>query len=65
MRILKLQKRAARIILGVDKKTPSIKLFNTLNWYKESIIKRNTLVFMRSIVNIMFGVFTLLASKEL
>ena len=51
MRILKLQKRAARIIFGVDKKTPSIyRLFNTLNWlpfYKESTIKRNTLVFIR------------------
>ena len=50
LRILKLQKRATRIILGMDKKTPSINLFNTLNWlpfYKESTIKRNILVFKR------------------
>ena len=48
--ILKLQKRAARIILSVDRKTPSITLFNTLNWlpfYKESLIKRNILVYKR------------------
>ena len=34
----------------MDKKTPSINLFNTLNWlpfYKESTIKRNILVFKR------------------
>ena len=30
-RLLKLQKRAARIILDVDKRTPSIELFNKLN----------------------------------
>jgi hypothetical protein len=50
LRILKLQKRAARFILGVDKKIPSINLFNMLNWlpfYKESIVKCNTLVYKR------------------
>ena len=31
-RILKLQKRAARIILDADRTTPSITIFNTLNW---------------------------------
>lgn len=48
--VLKLQKRAARIILNIDRKTPSVTLFNTLNWlpfYKESLIKRNILVYKR------------------
>ena len=49
-RILKLQKRAARIILDADRTTPSITLFNTLNWLpftRQSQIKRNTLVYKR------------------
>ena len=48
--VLKLQKRAARIILHADRKTPSVTLFNTLNWlpfYKESLIKRNILAYKR------------------
>ncbi len=48
--ILKLQKRAARIILDADRSTPSITLFNTLNWLpftRQSQIKRNTLVYKR------------------
>ena len=49
-RILKLQKRAARIILKADRSTPSISLFNSLNWLpftKQSLIKRCTLAFKR------------------
>ena len=48
--VLKLQKRAARIILHADRKTPSVTLFNTLNWlpfYKESLIKHNNLAYKR------------------
>ena len=48
--ILRLQKRAARIILNVDGEAPSVSLFNRLNWlpfYKESAITRNTLVFKK------------------
>ena len=49
-KILKLQKRAARIILDADRITPSIILFNTLNWLpftRQSHIKRNILVYKR------------------
>jgi hypothetical protein len=49
-RLLKLQKRAARIILDVDKRTPSIELFNKLNWLplsKQSLIKRTSITFKR------------------
>ena len=48
--ILRLQKRAARITLNADRETPSVSLFSRLNWspfYKESAIKRNTLVFKK------------------
>ena len=49
-RLLKLQKRAARIILDADKRTPSIELFNKLNWLplsKQSLIKRTSITFKR------------------
>ena len=51
-RLLKLQKRAARIILDVDKRTPSIELFNKLKpkWLplsKQSLIKRTSITFKR------------------
>ena len=49
-RLLKLQKRAARIILDADKGTLSVNLFNNLNWLplsKQSFIKRNTIFFKR------------------
>ena len=49
-KILKLQKRAARIILDADRTTPSIILFNTLNllpFTRQSQIKRNILVYKR------------------
>ena len=48
--VLKLQKRAARIILNADRNSSSVTLFNTLNWlpfYKESLIKRSVLVYKR------------------
>jgi hypothetical protein len=41
---LKLQKRAARIILDADRFVSSVTLFNNLNWLpftKQSQIKRN------------------------
>ena len=41
--ILKFQKRAARIILDAERLTPSVVLFNNLNWIpftKQSLIKR-------------------------
>ena len=44
-RLLNLQKRAARSILDADKRTPSIELFNNLNWLplsKQSLIKRTS-----------------------
>ena len=46
--ILKLQKRAARIILDAERLTPSVVLFNNLNWLpftKQSLIKRCALVY--------------------
>ena len=48
--LLKLQKRAARIILDADKRTPSIELFNKLNWLplsKQSLIKRTSITIKR------------------
>ena len=54
-RILKLQKRAARIILDADRTTSSITLFNTMNWLpftRQSQIKRNTLVYKRINTNV-------------
>ena len=49
-RVLKLQNRAARIILDVDRMAPSIEMFNKLNWplfAKESLIKRAMLAHKR------------------
>ena len=46
--ILKFQKRAARIILHAERFTPSVVLFNNLNWLpftKQSLIKRCALVY--------------------
>ena len=48
--ILKLQKQAARIILDPERLTPSVVLFNNLNWLpftKQSLIKRCALVYKR------------------
>ena len=48
--ILKLQKRAPRIILDAERLTPSFVLFNNLNWLpftKQSLIKRCALVYKR------------------
>ena len=48
--ILKFQKRAARIILDAERFTPSVVLFNNLNWLpftKQSQIKRCALVYKR------------------
>ena len=45
---LKLQKRAARIIIDAERLTPSVVLFNNLNWLpftKQSLIKRCALVY--------------------
>ena len=49
-KVLRLQKRAARIILDSERTTPSIYLFNTLNWLpftKQSMIKRTIVAFKR------------------
>jgi hypothetical protein len=49
-RILKLQKRAARIILSAEKTTPSKTLFNGLNWITftdELFIRRSSIVYKR------------------
>ena len=46
--ILKLQKRATCIILDPERLTPSVVLFNNLNWLsftKQSLIKRCALVY--------------------
>ena len=48
--ILKLQKRAAHIILDAERLTPSVVLFNNLKWLpftKQSLIKRCALVYKR------------------
>jgi len=45
-----LQKRAARIILDVERLPPSVVLFNNLNWLpitRQSLIKRCALVYKR------------------
>lgn len=49
-RVLKLQNRAARIILDVDIMVPSIQVFNKLNWLsfaKESLIKTAMFTYKR------------------
>ena len=49
-KLLRLQKRAARIILGAEKTTPSIYLFSTLKWLpftKQSMVKRSIVAFKR------------------
>ena len=48
--ILKLQKRAACIILNAERFTPSVVLFNNVNWLpftEQSLIKRCALVYKR------------------
>ena len=48
--ILKLQKRAARIILDAERLTPSVVLFNNLNWppfTEQSLKKRCALLYKR------------------
>ena len=49
-KLLRLQKRAARIILNAEKTATSVHLFNTLNWipfYAESYVTRCTLTYKR------------------
>ena len=49
-KLLRLQKRAARIILNAEKMATSVHLFNTLNWipfYAESFVNRCTLAYKR------------------
>ena len=46
-RILKLQKRAARVILGTDTRSKSVNLFNKLGWlpfYDEAKVNKCSLV---------------------
>ena len=49
-RILKLQKRAARVILGADTRSNSVNLFNKLGWlpfYDEAKVNKCSLVLKR------------------
>ena len=49
-KLLRPQKRAARIILNAEKMATSVHLFNTLNWipfYAESFVNRCTLTYKR------------------
>ena len=48
--LLRLQKRAAKIILDAEKTAPSVGLFNTLKWvpfYAESYVNRCVLIYKR------------------
>ena len=50
LKILRLQKRAARIILDAERTAPSIDLFNTLKWvpfYAESYVNRCAVTYKR------------------
>ena len=50
LKVVRLQKRAARIILDAKRTTPSVGLFNSLNWipfYAESYVNRCTLTYKR------------------
>ena len=49
-RVLKLQKRAARIILNADRMAPSVPLFNCLKWlpfYEDAKVTRCTVAYKR------------------
>ncbi len=49
-RVLKMQKRAVRVICDATKQTPSVKLFNSLQWlpfHEEVKIARCSIVYMR------------------
>ena len=51
LKVLRLQKRAAKIILDAEKTAPSVGLFNTLKWvpafYAESYVNRCVLIYKR------------------
>ena len=50
LKVLRLQKRAARIILDAERTAPSVELFNTLKWvpfYAESYVNRCALTYKR------------------
>ena len=50
--ILRLQKRAARIILDAEPRSRTLPLFNTLNWlpfYQEAYVNRCTLILKRTL----------------
>ena len=50
LKVLRLQKRAARIILDAERTAPSVGLFNTLKWvpfYAESYINRCAVIYKR------------------
>ena len=50
LKLLRLQKRAARFILGAERTASSVSLFNTLNWapfYAESYVNQCTLTYKR------------------
>ena len=50
LKVLRIQKRAARIILDAERTAPSVGLFNTLKWvpfYAESYVNRCALTYKR------------------
>ena len=50
LKVLRIQKRAAKIILDAEKTAPSVGLFNTLKWvpfYAESYVNRCVLIYKR------------------
>ena len=51
LRLLRLQKRAARVILDADPRAPSVDLFNKLKWipfYEEAEIAKYTIAYKRT-----------------
>ena len=51
LKVLRLQKRAAKIILDAEKTTPSVGLFNTLKWvpfYAKSYVNRCVLIYKKT-----------------
>ena len=50
LKVLRIQKRAAKIILDAEKTAPSVGLFNTFKWvpfYAESYVNRFVLIYKR------------------
>ena len=66
-RVLKLQKRAARIILDADSQASSVKLFNKLKWitfYEQAKIAKCCIIYKRLQGHVSAYLKTLLKKKE-